>query len=408
MREFYPEAPPVPKDLIWFRGCFAPTASGLAMTKGYMTKEVTYRPTWAEIDLSAIRYNCKQIRSILGENTNIMAVVKANAYGHGIVEVSRVLEGLKIAYLGVATLDEALTLLKAKIKLPILILGSVLPDEAEVAVRNNIALTLCNRELLEGLVNIAGNKLKPKVHIKVDTGMGRIGVWHEKALEFIRNVKKQRSIETEGVYTHFSIAGRDKFFTQYQIDSFEKVISGLDKLGISVPLRHAANSIACVDWKNSHLNMVRPGIIIYGIYPKRNFQRHIELKPAFSLKTKIVFIKDTPPGRSISYGRTYITQSHTRIATIPIGYADGYGRILSNKAEVLVKGRRAPVIGKVTMDQTMIEVGHIKSVKVGDEVILIGKQKDEEIRVEKLARLSGTIPYEIVTGITSRVPRLYA
>ncbi|MGB2705706.1 MAG: alanine racemase [Candidatus Omnitrophota bacterium] len=372
-----------------------------------MIKEVNYRPTWAEIDLDAIRHNTRKIQDILGKDTNIMAVVKANAYGHGIVETSKVLEKLKIGYLGVATLDEALVLRKAKIKLPILILGSVLPEEAEVAVRNNIALTLCSKELLKALVNMAGKKLKPKVHIKVDTGMGRIGVWHERAVEFIIDAKKHKNIEIEGIYTHFSIAGRDKFFTQYQIDSFEEILRALERLGMSIPLRHAANSIACVDWKKSHLNMVRPGIIIYGIYPKRNFPRRIDLKPTFSLKTKIVFIKNTPPGRSISYGRTYITQSHTKIATIPIGYADGYGRILSNKAEVLVRGRRAPVIGKVTMDQTMIDVGHIKNVKVGDEVVLIGKQKEEEIRVEKLARLAGTIPYEIVTGITNRVPRLY-
>jgi len=384
------------------------TDAGFAMTKEYMKKNKTnYRPTWAEIDLNAIRYNTGRIRDILGKDTGIMAVVKANAYGHGIVEASGVLEKLKIGYLGVATLDEAMVLRRAKIKLPVLILGSVLPEEAEAAVRNNVTLTLCNKELLKALVNTAGKKLKPKVHIKVDTGMGRIGVWHERAIEFIMDSRKHDNIEIEGIYTHFSIAGRDKFFTQYQIDAFENILKALRRLGIPIRLRHAANSIACVDWKKSHLNMVRPGIIIYGIYPKRNFPRRIDLKPAFSLKTKIVFIKSAPPGRSISYGRTYITQSHTKIATLPIGYADGYGRILSNRAEVLVRGHRAPVVGKVTMDQTMIEVAHIKNVKVGDEVVLVGKQKNEEIRLEKLARLAGTIPYEIVTGITSRVPRLY-
>ncbi|OGW75868.1 MAG: alanine racemase [Omnitrophica bacterium RBG_13_46_9] len=373
-----------------------------------MKSNMTYRPTWAEIDLGAIRYNQKSIQSILGTRSKIMAVVKANAYGHGIVEVSKVLEGLKITYLGVATLDEALVLRKANIRLPILILGSVLPGESEAAVKNNITLTLCNKELLGAFKDLAKKRLSPKVHVKVDTGMGRIGVWHEDAIEFIINAKNEcRNLDIEGIYTHFSIAGRDKFFTQYQIDSFEGILSGLKELGISVPFRHAANSIAVVDWKKSHLNMVRPGIIIYGIYPKRNFPRLINLKPALSLKTKIVFLKDVPPGRSISYGRTYITQRDTKIATLPIGYADGYGRILSNKAEVLIRGQRAPVIGKVTMDQTMVDVGHVKYVKVGDEVVLIGKQKQEEIRVERLARLSGTIPYEIITGITSRVPRRY-
>ncbi|MFC1576104.1 alanine racemase [Candidatus Omnitrophota bacterium] len=373
-----------------------------------MKKSRTYRPTWAEVDLNAVRHNCKAIRSMLAPRIKIMAVVKANAYGHGMNEVARVLERMKIEYLGVATLDEALALRKARLKIPILVLGSCLPEEARVAVKNNITLTLCNRELLRALANIAGKKTRPKVHIKVDTGMGRIGVWHEKALEFTSEVKKRSEfIEIEGIYTHFSIAGRDKFFTQYQIDAFEKVLRGVEALNIKVPLRHAANSIACVDWKKSHLNMVRPGIIVYGIYPKRNFPRRISLRPAFSLKTKISFIKNTPPGRSISYGRTYITQAHTKIATLPIGYADGYGRILSNKAEVLIRGHRAPMVGKVTMDQSMIDVGHIKNVKVGDEVVLIGKQKTEEIRVEKLARLAGTIPYEIVTGITGRVPRVY-
>ena len=336
-----------------------------------------------------------------------MAVVKANAYGHGIVEVSKVLQKVKVTYLGVATLDEALGLRRAKIKLPILILGPVLPEEAKAAVNNDVTLTLCNMALLKALKDISTSKLKPKVHIKVDTGMGRIGVWHEDATEFIIDVAKTKNIDLEGVYTHFSIAGRDKFFTQYQIESFERILKNLENFGISVKYKHAANSIACVDWKKSHLNMVRPGIIVYGIYPKRNFPRLIKLNPAFSLKTKIAFIKKTPPGRSISYGRTYITQSHTKIATLPIGYADGYGRILSNKAEVLIKGQRAPVVGKVTMDQTMIDVGHIKKIKEGDEVVLIGKQRDEEIRIEKLARLAGTIPYEIVTGITYRVPRTY-
>ena len=370
-------------------------------------KPTLYRPTWAEIDLGAIKYNYKSILSLVGKDTKIMAVVKANAYGHGIVEVSRVLKKLKVSYLGVATLDEAMVLRSNGIKLPILILGSVLPEEAKTAVKNNITLTLCNIELLKELAKLSKKGFKPKVHVKIDTGMGRIGVWHEEAIEFVKKVKDKRTIELEGIYTHFSVAGRDKLFTQYQIDSFKKVIFELSQNNIIIPLKHAANSIACIDWKESHLNMIRPGIIIYGIYPKRNFPHLIKLKPAFSLKTKIAFVKNTPPGRSISYGRTHITKVHTKIATIPIGYADGYGRILSNKAEVLVKGKRASVIGKVTMDQSMINIGNIDNVKVGDEVVLIGRQINEEIRLEKLARLAGTIPYEIVTGITSRVPRIF-
>ena len=365
----------------------------------------TYRPTWAEIDLKAIRYNYNAIKRLLSPKVKIMAVVKANAYGHGSIEVSKALEKEKVFYLGVATLDEAMTLRDAGVKAPILILGTVFPHEAEVAAQNNATLTLCNEELLKVLNE---NKLKIKVHIKVDTGMGRIGVWHEDAQDFVRKVSQSgKHIEIEGIYTHFSIAGRDKFFTQYQIDSFENLVKRLEDESIFIPLKHAANSIATVDWKNSHLNMVRPGLIIYGMYPKRNFPRLIKLKPAFTLKTKVAFLKDVSSGRSISYGRTYIIDSPTKIGTLPIGYADGYGRILSNKAKVLIHGRFASVVGKVTMDQTMVDLGHIKDVKVGDEVVLIGKQKSEEIKIEELSRLAGTIPYEIVTGVTSRVPRIY-
>jgi alanine racemase len=232
-------------------------------------------------------------------------------------------------------------------------------------------------------------------------------VWHEDALGFVKKVSGENSIILEGIYTHFSAAGRDDFFTNYQIESFEKLLAEIEKSWINIPLKHAANSIATVDFKRSHLNLVRPGLVIYGMYPKHTFPKLIKLKPALSLKTKIVYIKDTPPGRSISYGRTFLTQKHTKVATLPIGYADGYARNLSNKAEVLVKGKRAPVIGKVTMDQTMIDVGHIKGVKVGDEVVLIGRQGRQEIRAEKLARIAGTIAYETVCSISNRVPRIY-
>ena len=373
--------------------------------KEVINRMKTYRPTWAEIDLDAIRQNYRTIKKAIVPSVKVMAIVKANAYGHGSIQVSEMLQRERIFYLGVATLDEAITLRKYNIRAPILILGSIFPHEVKTVQKFDITMTLCNFELLNELNR---NKLKAKVHIEIDTGMGRIGVWHENALDFIKKARSSKFIKIEGIYTHFSVAGRDKFFTRYQIDTFEELLKKLEDINIDIPLRHAANSIAVVDWKASHLNLVRPGLIIYGIYPKRNFPKLIKLKPAFSLKTKIAFLKNTPPGRSISYGRTYITQKPTKIATLPIGYADGYGRILSNKAQVLVKGKSAPVVGKVTMDQSMIDVGHIKNVRLGDEVVLIGRQKKEEIRIEKLARLSGTIPYEILTGITSRVPRVYS
>jgi len=368
-----------------------------------------YRPTWAEVNLKAVAYNYKQVRRIVGKDINIMVVVKANAYGHGTVEISGVLEKLGVNYLGVATTDEAMRLRDHGIKAPVLVLGSVLPDEVRAAIEKEITLTLCSDDLLAAIKRESEScGLKAKVHIKIDTGMGRIGIWHEEALNFIKNIAQdEKNITVEGIYTHFSSAGRDDFFTNYQIEAFEKLLAQLDGFDIRIPLRHAANSIATVDFKRSYLNLVRPGLIIYGMYPKHTFPRLIKLKPVLALKTKIVYIKETPPGRSISYGRTYVTQKHTKIATLPIGYADGYARNLSNRAEALVRGRRAPVVGKVTMDQTMIDVGHIKGAKVGDEVVLIGKQGREEVRTEKLARLAGTIAYEFVCGISSRVPRIY-
>ena len=366
-----------------------------------------YRPTWAEIDLKAIEHNCRQVKRLLGRNINIMAVVKANAYGHGIVEVSTVLEKIGVNYLGVATTDEAVRLREYGIKTPILVLGSVLPDEVKVLVENDITLTLCSESLLDAIRKEAANGHQVKVHVKIDTGMGRIGIWHEEALNFIKNLAEEKNIIIEGIYMHFSSVGRDDFFTNYQIESFEKLLERIEGFDIKIPLKHAANSIATVDFKRSHLNLVRPGFIIYGMYPKHTFPKLIKLKPVLSLKTRVAYIKETPPGRSISYGRSYITQKHTKIATLPIGYADGYMRNLSNRAEVLVRGRRAPVVGRVTMDQTMIDVGHIKDVKIGDEVVLIGRQGKEEIQMVKLARLAGTIAYESICAISNRVPRIY-
>ena len=366
-----------------------------------------YRPTWAEVDLAAIEYNYRQVRRLIGKDVRVMVVVKANAYGHGTVEISTVLEKLGVDYLGVATMDEAVRLRDHGIATPVLVLGSVLPSEVAVAKEKDITLTLCSDELLEAIKKECADGAKIKVHVKIDTGMGRIGIWHEEALEFIKKVSTEKSITLEGIYTHFSAAGRDDFFTNYQIEAFEKLLSQIEKNWIKIPIRHAANSIATVDFKRSHLNMVRPGLIVYGMYPKHTFPRLIKLRPAMSLKTRIVYIKETPPGRSISYGRTHVTQKKTIIATLPIGYADGYGRNLSNRAEVLVRGHRARIVGKVTMDQAMIDVGHIKGAKLGDEVVLIGKQGREEIRTEKLARLAGTIAYEVVCSISNRVPRIY-
>ncbi len=367
-----------------------------------------YRPTWAEIKLDAVKYNLKQIRTFLDKDVAVMPVVKANAYGHGMSEVSRVLVEDGVKYLGVATVDEALRLRADGLSVSILVMGSVLEAEARVAVQNDITLALCDTRLLQILIGIAKETgTFPRVHVKVDTGMGRIGVWHEEAVAFIRQVADTEYIELEGVYTHFSSAARDKMYTSFQIEFFENILETLRDEGIDIKYRHAANSIAVVDWKISHMNLVRPGVVLYGIYPKEDFRKVLKLRPVMQLKTRIVHLKKAPAGRAISYGRTYITQKDTVIATIPIGYADGYGRILSNRAEALVKGQLVKVAGVVTMDQTLLDVGHVADVKVGDEVVLIGEQEGMEISVEKVAKLARTIPYEILAGITNRVPRKY-
>jgi len=370
--------------------------------------DINYRPTWAEIDLNAVRSNLCRMREFLDANVGIMAVVKANAYGHGLCRVGQALVEEGVDYLGVATVDEAIDLRMFGLDTPVLVLGSVLREEAKAAVDHDITLTLCDPELLEVLVDIASQTgLPPKVHIKVDTGMGRIGVWHRDAAGFIKAVHGRKDIDVEGVYTHFSSAARDKMVTRLQISFFAKVLEDIKASGIDIKYKHAANSIAVVDWKMSHLNLIRTGILLYGVYPKESFRRDLKLDPVMNLKTRIVYLKETPPGRSISYGRTYITQKHTKIATIPIGYADGYGRILSNKAEALLKGQYVRIVGMVTMDQTLLDVGHVKDVRVGDEVVLIGKQGMAEIHIEKIAKLAGTIPYEILSAVTDRVPRVY-
>ncbi len=358
--------------------------------------------------MDAVRYNLGCIRDHIDKNTGIMAVVKANAYGHGIDRIGRVLSEGGVDYLGVATVDEALSLRSSGILAPVLVLGSVLREEAKAAVMHDITLTLCDQELFRIIIKLAKEiTARPKVHLKIDTGMGRIGVWHEEALEFIKKVHSSEDIDIEGIYTHFSSAARDRKTTNLQINSFRKVLDVIDAEGIEIKYKHAANSIAVIYWRGSHLNLVRTGILLYGVYPKENFRGRFHLRPAMNLKTKIVHLKETPSGRAISYGRTYITQKNTKIATIPIGYADGYGRILSNKAEALLKGQHARVVGMVTMDQALLDVGHIENVKVGDEVVLIGKQGTSEISIERIAKLAGTIPYEILSAITDRVPRIY-
>ena len=364
-----------------------------------------YRPTWAEINLNNLAYNFQQVKKLLAPNVKVMVCVKADAYGHGIIRVSKKLSSLGVDYLGVASIDEGVSLREEQINLPILVLGAILKRDIEPLVKYDLTATVCTQELAQALNNMARLRGKPiKIHIKVDTGMGRLGVLYKDALGFIKKVKGYKFINIEGVFTHLACADTDSVLTLRQINLFKTVISGLKKEGINIPLVHAANSMGVIGFKESHFNMVRPGLAIYGLYPKEGL--NIALKPVLSLKTKITFFKRVPPKSGISYGHKYITKRSTFIVTLPIGYGDGYPRNLSNLAPVLIKNRCFKVRATICMDQIMVDVGDL-SVKIGDEVILIGAQGKNKITAEELARLSKTIPYEIVCGLSSRIPRLY-
>jgi alanine racemase len=366
-----------------------------------------YRPTFAEINLDAIRHNLEIVSHIVKGGTKILGVVKADAYGHGMKEVSKAIVDC-VDYFGVASLDEAVGLRNIGIKKPILVIGAILPEEIEGVLKFNVIQTVSDLDVPKRLSKLAAAKNKTiKVHIKIDTGMGRLGFWHEEAIDFIKKISKLKNIIIDGIFTHFPNAEADKVFTRNQIMNFKRLMEDLLDNGIDIPIKHTANSMGLIDFKNSHMNMVRPGLMMYGIYPKPSLMKNIFLRPSLTLKTKITHLKSMPKGRGVSYGMTYVTAKPTKVATIPIGYGDGYSRHFSNKAEVLINDRRCPIVGRVCMDMCMVDVGHLKNVKVGDDVILIGSQGKEIIRAEELAWLINTIPYEVLCNIGHRVPRIY-
>ena len=366
------------------------------------------RPTVAEINLSAIEFNLQQIKDKVAP-AKIMAVVKANAYGHGALEVSRKVLETGASYLGVALLEEGVELRSQGIQAPILVFGGFFPDEAEEFLQHGLEVTLYNEENLFALT-AAAQKLnqKAKVHIKVDTGLGRVGVPWQKATSFVKRVWKTPEIEVIGLYTHLATADeRDKTFANLQLTRFRSVIEQLGKEGINIPIKHAANSGAILDLPDSYFDMVRPGIIIYGYYPSLETSESLPLRPAMRLKSTILHVKEVSAGTSVSYGREFITPRTTRIVTIPVGYADGYNRLLSNRGEVIIRGKKYPVVGRVCMDQIMVDVGEDVDVEVGDEVVLWGQQGDVEISVYDLCRKLQTIPNEVCCWVSSRVPRVY-
>jgi alanine racemase len=383
------------------------------MVKEQVTRlDAYYRPTRAEISLDALRHNIEQFRKSLGDQIALMAVVKSNGYGHGAVVIAKEAVSCGIDALAVAFLDEALELRMAGIEAPILVMGYTSPAGFEIARKHNITLTVYSEESLQAIRSMSMDETKTlNVHVKVDTGMGRLGlVEEEDTIAYVEKLLQTTGVRVEGIFTHYAAADEtDKTSTKQQYERFQSILEHFADRGITFPIVHAGNSATGIDLPAYTFNMVRLGISLYGLYPSDEVNhQQIVLKPILRLVTGVSMVKTLPPNSGVSYGSIYVTQQHETIATLPIGYADGYTRLLTNKAEVLIHGKRLPVVGRICMDQCMVRLAESDtSIDVGDEVVLIGEQGNERITADDLARLLGTINYEIVCMLSNRVPRLY-
>ncbi|MFA4843933.1 MAG: alanine racemase [Candidatus Margulisiibacteriota bacterium] len=360
--------------------------------------------TYAEISLAAIKHNISEIRRLLAPACKFMAVVKANAYGHGAPAVARAAVSAGADYLGVANVKEALELREAGILAPILILTESPTSAADEVIQHDLTQTIYSFSEAKALSDEAVKRHKNvKVHVKVDTGMGRVGVLPSEAVAFITKVTSLPAVTVEGLFTHFAKAeDPEDTFTADQFQKFQQIITRVSW----VPLKHAANSAATLFHPETHLDLVRVGLMMYGLYPQGNSRRLINLQPALSFKSRVTYLKKVPAGTPLSYGSTYVTPTETTIVTVPVGYADGYSRRLSNRGQVMIRGKRYPVVGRISMDLTLVNVGDNK-VEMGDDVILIGAQNGQGISADEIAGLEETISYEVVCAIGKRVPRVY-
>ena len=386
----------------------APSTDAALSVPGLPAGAGADRPTVARISLSALSHNYEEVMRRAG-GRKVLAVVKAQAYGHGLVPVARHLLGQGAHMLGVALVEEGRQLREAGIEAPILVMGPVFPEQADAVVAWRLTPALSNSTVARALAEAARRRsVRIAVHVKVDTGMSRTGVSPEAATDLVQELMALEGIVVEGLMTHFADADlRDKAFAAQQMEQFEKLLKVLADRGIDIPLRHAANSAAILDYQRALFTMVRPGLMLYGYDPVEGNASGVDLQPVLSLLTKIFLLKKLPPGTPVSYGRTFVTGRESLIATIPIGYADGFSRSLSNCGEALVRGVRAPVAGRVCMDMTMLDVTDVPGVREGDEVVLIGSSGSERITAADLAAKTGTIPYEVLCGISARVPRVF-
>ncbi|MCX7871841.1 MAG: alanine racemase [Verrucomicrobiae bacterium] len=373
--------------------------------------ETLYR-CWAEVDLDALRQNLLWIKHTIGKKVKIATVVKADAYGHGLRQIATLMMQSGTDVFGVANLIEAETIRSLAKGWQILMLGACLPEEIKKAVKDDIIATISTASEADLFAREARRQGKiAKIHVKVDTGMGRLGVPWQNAVELVKHILDLNTIELNGIYTHFSSAEDDHEFTQLQKQRFKTVIDNLKNLKIHLPIIHANNSAGIIHESDFHFNMVRPGLLVYGIFPsgKRQIDPAVKkfIKPALSFKCRVSYVKEVPPQTPLSYGKIYTTKKKMKIATLTAGYGDGYLRAGSNVAKVLIGGKRCNIVGRITMDQMLADVSDLQEVKPGDEVVMIGSHGNETIDATEVAGWLGTIPWEVFTCITYRVPRIY-
>lgn len=362
---------------------------------------------WTEINLDAIARNVRLIRKQAGA-AHVLVVVKADAYGHGAVETARAVIEAGASFLGVGDSGEAIELRTAGVTSPILVLGSLIPGEIEPVITHDIAITVHSSQKIQMLAQIAqALKRRPRVHLKIDTGMGRLGALPSRAIELLTEIAASESLELEGLSTHLASVDPESPRTREQMELFARIVKEAEEKGIRIPYRHAENSLALFHGPEGTFNLVRPGGAVYGILHGSPRENDCGLEPALTLKSQVVFLKDVPEGSAIGYAGTFTTRRPTRIAILPIGYNDGYRFALGNRGQALVRGKRAPVVGRVSMDYTTVDVTDIPDVTVGDETVLIGRQGEGRIGANELAEAAGTIPYEILCGLGKRVRRVY-
>lgn len=372
----------------------------------------TYTRVYAKIDLDAVAYNMEQMKKNIDDNTKMIAVIKTDGYGHGAVQIANMLEEFDYVWgYAVATLDEAVVLRTEKILKPILVLGCIFPDQFMEMLNHEIRMNVYDEEMARAISDVAVKEGKTAyIHIKLDTGMARLGFQiNKESVETIKRISLLPNLCMEGVFTHFAKADEsDKEFTKFQMSEFKKMTGWLKDAGIDFEYEHCSNSAGIIDVPDANLDLVRAGISIFGLYPSEEVNKDaVDLKPALELKSHVAFVKEIEEGTPVSYGGTFTAPHCMKIATIPVGYGDGYPRSLSNKGYVLIRGKRAPIVGRICMDQFMADVTKIEGVKFGDKVTLIGRDKEEWLPVETLGELSGRFNYEFVCCLGKRIPRVY-